>query len=353
MSADHIIIGDSLYALCLAQYFQAMGERVLIINPSHRFLEPNPRLRFPDLHTSPSTKDSGVTHKTLAPFIPGETHRYFRMRSWVWLEIKELDPIRFQLDPQIESLIHSSKGRYLDGLALARRMPGFSGESAQGWFGYTLPSIPELFVDQIQWALLDLFYEPGSRVEIWTDSTIYEFQNDRLLITTNSGIKSIRPNKKLWILPTTHPMPTLEKHLAAHGFIKSHKNYTQFRAVSRLPIDITSIGACHNALIWGVVPKNHDPFQNPSWLTDISIQSPSTEQAIQELLILAKRVLIWESIGIRSLASYSHSIFEYQANSSHLPSWVQAITLDTLSLGTWLEWIQSTSFGGSNANPDT
>jgi hypothetical protein len=201
LNVDFLLVGTGVAPLLAAQKLVQRGETVAILNPDSDFFLENSELPLDLL--SFETTDTDLNrrftnnlpeqmYRDLSPGFPGaieiakeedagklgaeyqvESAPWIRARRRMWVAPAS-GPSRERLESlYLRALDLGWKPQWLEGLAMARRFPGFSSRSAEsrdleGWVGFMGPKLGDVDVTRYRTGLLEFVRERLGRENVLT-----------------------------------------------------------------------------------------------------------------------------------------------------------------------------------------
>ncbi len=337
---DFVLVGTGVAPLLAAARMIHAGKRVVLVNPDRDFFLENSELPldvffFENTNSDLSKRfENNITeqvYRDLSPDFPGalevwnqETNAqlskrfvdlkapWIRSRQRLWVAAQGSDAIdRFE-NLYLRALDAGWKPQWLEGLALAKRFPGFSAKSADGWVGFMGPKFADVDVHRYRLGLAHYIRERLASDQIYLNAHLLDFDSEGLKIQPNDGLPvTLRAQTKVLFFWT----PRMERwiKLVADRMNPDWKeswrasikmqNWEEWVLLSREPISNWTVAQWERVRVWatgeGAPPETG--WNSLTVLRRASDTKNQTDGPIPDLEKLAFGFLGWEKMTVRSM----------------------------------------------------
>ena len=222
LKVDYLLVGTGAAPLLAAQRLISRGDTVAILNPDPDFFLENSELPL-DLFSFES-KDTDLTrrfsnnlpeqvYRDLSPEFPGalemsketddvlapayrvESAPWIRSRHRLWVAAEKSQRRMHLENLYLRSLDLGWKPQWLEGVALAKRFPGFSARNLEGrdienWVGFMGPNFGDIDVARYRTGLLEYVREKLGRENIHTSAHILDIDRKGVRFQGTQGLPS-------------------------------------------------------------------------------------------------------------------------------------------------------------------
>jgi hypothetical protein len=370
IKVDYLLVGTGAAPLLAAQRLANRGESVAILNPDPDFFLENSELPLDLLSFETTTTDlnrrfSNNTpeqiYRDLIPEFPGavETWKeedersgqgdfkvadapWIRSRHRLWVAPAKSARVDYLENLYLRSLDLGWKPKWLEGIALAKRFPGFSTKNAESrglenWVGFLGPRFGDIDAVRYRSGLLEFVRERLGRENIHTSAHILNIDHKSVRFHLPSGLPhTIEVGRSILYFWTPRMERILKNNLekyqprALGDFIGAAQPqlWEEWDILSRDPVYPGVVAHLEGARIWsygeGLPPRGgwnrvkvmrraHDHASNHSGfsaVTPLSLNrsdsssisaSMLSESSFQEVSRLVFQFLGWERFTVRGV----------------------------------------------------
>jgi hypothetical protein len=344
-AVDFLLIGTGVAPLLAAQKLVQRGDSVAILNPDSDFFLENSELPLdllsfettdPDLNRRFSNNLPEQMYRDLSPGFPGaieiakeedsvrieaeyrvETAPFIRSRRRMWVA-----PGAGGSRDRLESLYLRAldlgwKPQWLEGLAMARRFPGFSARNAEsreleGWVGFLGPKLGDVDVARYRTGLLEFVRERLGRENIVTSAHIlggeaggYRYQGRQ---GQPSALSVNRAVLHFWTPKLERRIKLdLERHhpRAMKGFLDSARSqfWEEWDLLSRDPVNPFVVAHLESLRVWSYgegLPPEKGWSRIKVMRRELSSRIAS-ESSLSDIERLVLRFMGWERFTVRGV----------------------------------------------------
>jgi hypothetical protein len=345
LKVDYLLIGTGVAPLLAAQRLVQRGDTVAILNPDPDFFLENSELSLDllsfettdtDLNRRFSNNVPEQIYRDLIPEFPGaleiikeedlrnpkaeyqvESAPWIRSRHRMWVAPGQ-GPSRERLESlYLRSLDLGWKPKWLEGLSMARRFPGFSSKNAEvrgldHWVGFVGPRLGDIDVSRYRTGLLEFVRERLGRENIVTSAHLLGADENGFRFQGSEGpptkIEVGRAILSFWT-------PKLERMLrqdlekfhprAIKGFNDSatRQIWEEWDLLSRDPVNPFVVAHLESLRIWSYgegTPPPNGWSRIKVMRREVSTQLMG-EQSFQEISKLVFEFMGWERFTVRGM----------------------------------------------------
>lgn len=345
LKVDYLLVGTGVAPLLAAQRLTGRGETVAIINPdADFFLEkselPLDLLSFESTNTDLvqrfSNNDPVTVYKDLIPEFPGalEMSREegehlpseFQVQSAPWIRFRHrlwIAPTRSKGLDKIESLYLQSldlgfKPKWLEGVSLAKRFPGFSARRLEerdvdSWAGFLGPRFGDIDVVRYRTGMLEFVREKLGREKILTSTHVVDITKRGVMVQGPHGppalIEVDHAVLQFWTPKMERPLRQgLEKHavrlLSEFDEAVKRELWEEWDLISRDPVNPFVVAHFESMRVWsfGEGPPPAGGYSRIKIMRKESSTSLLGNQSFQEVFKLVFGFMGWERFTVRSMS---------------------------------------------------
>jgi hypothetical protein len=345
LKVDYLLVGTGAAPLLAAQRLIQRGDSVVIINPDPDFFLENSELPLdlfsfetnnPDLNVRFQNNLPETVYKDLIPEFPGaleisreenETGRpEFQVESAPWIRYRHrlwIAPPRGRTQDKMESLYLRAldlgwKPKWLEGMSLAKRFPGFSAKHLEdrevaGWTGFLGPRFGDVDVGRYRTGLLEFVREKLGREKILTGTHLLDASKKGARVQGPAGPPSFievdRAILQFWTPKMERPFrQALEKHAprSVPIFDQSVKRqlWEEWDLLSRDPVNAHVVAHFESMRMWsfGEGPPPLGGYSRIKILRRDNTNSLLGDQAFQDIFKLVFGFMGWDRFTVRSMS---------------------------------------------------
>lgn len=344
---DYVLIGTGVAPLIAAQSLSAKGHTVTILNPDTDFFLENSELPLDLMNFESPTTDISKrfnnnlpeqVYRDLIPEFPGalemwkeeddeqEDAKNFKVESAPWIRYRHrmwVVPAGSSGVDRLESLYLRAldlgwKPKWLEGVSLAKRFPGFSGRNLEDrnidrWVGFMGPRFGDVDVARYRSGLLEFMREKLGRDNIMTSAHILDVDSKGVRFQLSSGLPiNIEVGRSVLYFWT----PKMERHLRAQlekhqprllGDFENSVNrqlWEEWDVLSRDPVNPYVVAQIEGLRIWSH-GEGAPPAGGWNWIKIMRREQGATllgQGSFQDVSKLAFQVLGWDRFTVRSVS---------------------------------------------------
>ena len=345
LKVDYLLIGTGAAPLLAAQKLAQRGDSAAILNPDPDFFLEDSELAldllsFETANTDLSRRFSNnlpeQVYRDLIPEFPGaletakeedatKTGEEYRVEGAPWIRSRhrlwvapEKGPSRERMEIlYLRALDLGLKPQWLEGLALAKRFPGFSMKNLEardldGWVGFVGPRLGDIDVSRYCTGLLEFVRERLGRENVLTNVHLLDADSRGVRFQGRQGLPSnIEVGRAVLHFWTPRLERKLKQQLESHhpralkGFQESatRQQWEEWDLLSRDPVNPFVVAHLESLRIWshgeGLPPRggwNHIKVMrrenSKSWVG---------EQSFQDLSRMVFQYMGWERFTVRRM----------------------------------------------------
>ncbi|MBS1959767.1 MAG: hypothetical protein JST80_09870 [Bdellovibrionales bacterium] len=343
---DYLLIGTGVAPLMAAQSLSAKGHAVTILNPDSDFFLENSELPLDLMNFESPTTDISKrfnnnlpeqVYRDLIPVFPGalemwkeeddevEDAKQFKVEAAPWIRYRHrmwVVPAGSPGVDRLESLYLRAldlgwKPKWLEGVSLAKRFPGFSARNLEDrnidrWVGFMGPRFGDIDVSRYRSGLFEFVREKLGRDNILTSAHVLDIDSKGVRFQLSSGLPiNIEVSRAVSFFWT----PTMERFL--RGQLEKYQPrmldnfeasvnrqlWEEWNVLSRDPVNPYVVAQIEGLRVWshgeGIPPVG-------GW-NGIKIMRREqgakllAQDSIQDVSRLAFQVLGWDRFTVRSV----------------------------------------------------
>ena len=344
--ADYVLIGTGVAPLMAAQQLSGRGHSVTILNPDSDFFLENSELPLDLMNFESPTTDISKrfsnnlpeqVYRDLIPEFPGALEMWreeddtqdvhnFRVESAPWIRYRHrlwVVPSDSPGVDRLESLYLRAldlgwKPKWLEGVSLAKRFPGFSGRNLEArnidrWVGFMGPRFGDVDVARYRSGLLEFVREKLGRDNILTSAHLLDVDSKGVRFQLSSGLPvNIEVGRAVLYFWT----PKLERQLRANLEKYQPRLLNEFEAsvirqlweewdiLSRDPVNPYVVAQIEGLRVW----SNGDGMPPPGGWNSIKLMRREQSakllglESFQEVSRLGFEILGWDRFTVRSVS---------------------------------------------------
>jgi hypothetical protein len=345
LKVDYLLIGTGIAPLLAAQKLTNRGDSVMILNPDPDFFLENSELSLDLLSFESTTTDLArrfsnnfpeQVYRDLIPEFPGaveiareedsrRTGEHYQVEGAPWIRSRHrlwVAPERGVARDRLEVLYLRAldlglKPQWLEGLALAKRFPGFSTRNLEarnldGWVGFLGPRLGDIDVSRYRTGLLEFVRERLGRDNVLTgvhllnaDQKGVRFQRAQGLPL---GVEVARSVLFFWTPKLERLLRgNLERH-CPRGLKTFHEtatlqNWEEWDLISRDPVNPFVVAHLERLRIWahgeGLPPR--EGWHGIKVMMREKSDTWMDEESFRELSRLVFQFMGWERFTVRRM----------------------------------------------------
>ncbi len=345
LAVDYLLVGTGAAPLLAAQRLSNRGDTVAILNPDADFFLENSELPL-DLLRVDATSDLSERfsenlpdriYRDLIPEFPGaietwkeeddrvqspnykvENAPWIRSRYRLWVAPERSNKVEHLENLYLRALDLGWKPKWLEGVSLAKRFPGFSAKNLESrnlenWVGFLGPRFGDIDVVRYRTGLLEFVRERLGRENILTSAHVLSADSKGVRFQLSSGPpRTIQVGRAILYFWT----PRMERLLRANlekyepraliEFNASVKKslWEEWDVLSRNPVDPSVVAHLESVRIWshgeGAPPPGG--WSRVRILRREESDSLVGEQSIQDLSRMIFQFMGWERFTVRKIS---------------------------------------------------
>ena len=343
---DYLLIGTGVAPLLAAQRLANRGDSVAILNPDHDFFLENSELPLDLLSFETTNADISLRfsnnlpekiYRDLIPEFPGaielwkeedqsKNDRAFQVESAPWIRFRHrlwVAPVRSKSADRLENLYLRSldlgwKPKWLEGVSLAKRFPGFSSKNSEirdveKWVGFLGPRFGDIDVGRYRTGLLEYVRERLGRENIMTSAHILNTDSKGVRFQLATGLPATlevgRAVLHFWTPKMERNLrQNLEKHqprlLGSFDQSVTKQPWEEWDILSRDPVAANVVAHLESIRVWshGDGEPPHDGWNRIKLMRRAQADSFLGEQSFQDLSKVLFRFLGWERCTVRGMS---------------------------------------------------
>lgn len=341
---DYILIGTGVAPLIAAQRIAARGETAVILNPDSDFFLENSELPLDLLHLETSNPDLSKrfsnnlpeqVYRDLIPEFPGalemaaaeSDHRKadFHVESAPWIRSRHRLWVAFERNKsreRVENLYLRMldlgwKPKWLEGISLAKRFPGFSARNLESRdlenaVGFEGPRFGDIDVARYRTGLLEFVREKLGRDQIFTSAHILDIDTKGVRFQGSSGLPlNIEISKSIIYFWTPRMERLLRQNLESYSprSLAQFESYVTRQAweewdlLSRDPVNPFVVAHLDSVRVWsygeGLPPLGG--WSRMKVMRREQSEDMVGEASFQDISKLAYQFMGWERLTVRSI----------------------------------------------------
>jgi hypothetical protein len=349
LDSDFVLIGTGLAPLVAANQLLAEGKSVLILNPDFDFFLEDSELPLDPLLDLETIVPSQLARSSpervlgeLRPPFPGSVELWtgtdlpgfhdpsaphIRQRSRLWVASNEEEWEKCEAF-FVESSDAGLNPQILEGLALVKRFPGFSGKVSPQR-GVMIPKLCDVDVSRYRNGLLEFVRERLGVERIVSSANQIELIPEGLRFHSQGSAHTARIREKVLVYWT----PKLSSWILSQAktreitpvFPHGVRLWEEWSLVSRDVLDPSAVGAFKNLTVWTEIEGNPEDSLTPlnrlsvlragalAPVTEASrIASWASHDSFASLSELCNGFLKWDRFSIRNLKA--RALFEWESD---------------------------------------
>ncbi len=345
LKVDYLLVGTGAAPLLAAQRLMTRGDTVALLNPDRDFFLENSELpldlfSFESLDTDLTRRFSNnlpeQVYQDLIPEFPGalemaketdsssgtpyrvESAPWIRSRHRLWIAADRSKRRAHLENLYLRSLDLGWKPQWLEGVALAKRFPGFSprhleSRDMENWAGFVGPKFGDIDVARYRTGLLEYVREKLGRENIHTGAHILGVDRKGVRFQTAQGLPStIEVNNAVlhfWTPKLERSLrQNLEKHfprgLAGFDATVSKQFWEEWDLISRDPVNPYLVAHLGRIRIWA----HGEGLPPPEGWNRIKVMRKEDsdkmlgEESFQDIEKLFFQFMGWNRITVRGMS---------------------------------------------------
>jgi hypothetical protein len=342
---DYVLVGTGAAPLLAAQRLLARGESVMILNPDTDFFLENSELPLDLMNFESPTTDISKrfnnnlpeqVYRDLIPEFPGALEMWkiedlersqaaYQVQTAPWIRYRHrlwVAPAGSSGVDRVESLYLRAldlgwKPKWLEGVSLAKRFPGFSGRNLEDrnidqWVGFMGPRFGDIDVARYRSGLLEFVREKLGQQDVFTSARILDADSKGVRYQLASGPPAtIEVNRALVYFWT----PKLERQLRSDLEQRQPRLLADFEGsivkqlweewdlLSRDPVNPDVVAQIEGLRLW----SNGDGAPPPEGWNSLKLMRREQSAKLlgpgsfQEVSRLAFQILGWDRFTVRNV----------------------------------------------------
>jgi hypothetical protein len=346
LKVDYLLVGTGAAPLLAAQRLTQRGDTVVIVNPDPDFFLENSELpldllSFESTNTDLSQRFTNNlpenVYKDLIPEFPGALEmsreenehqpREFQVEGAPWIRFRH----RLWMAPadggkgqeKMESLYLRAldlgwKPKWLEGVSLAKRFPGFSARKleerdVERWNGFLGPRFGDIDVARYRMGLLEYVREKLGREHILTATRVVDLSKKGATVQGSHGqpvlIEVDRAVLQFWTPKMERPLrQSLQKHaprtLSLFDEAVTRQLWEEWDLLSRDPVNPYVVANLEGIRLWsfGEGPPPPGGYSRIKVMRRERSTTLLGDQSFQELFKLVFGFMGWDRFTVRSMS---------------------------------------------------
>jgi hypothetical protein len=345
LKVDYLLVGTGAAPLLAAQRLTQRGDTVAIVNPDPDFFLENSELPLDLLSFESSDADLSRrftnnlpenVYKDLIPEFPGAVEmskeesahesKEYQVESAPWIRFRHrlwVSPARSKNQDKVESFYLRAldlgwKPKWLEGVSLAKRFPGFSAKHLEGreieqWSGFLGPRFGDVDVSRYRTGLLEFVREKLGREKILTATRVVDTSRKGAMVQGPHGppalIEVDRAVIHFWTPKMERPLrQNIEKHspraLSIFDGYVVKQLWEEWDLLSRDPVNPYVVAHLAGMRVWsyGEGPPPLGGYSRIKVMRRERSTSLLGDSSFQEIFTLVFGFMGWDRFTVRSMA---------------------------------------------------